>query len=269
MIDIIVPIYEGFEQTKECIKSIRKFYNSEKHRILLINDCSPNVEINDYLKELLFDNFLILNNKKNLGFIQTVNRGIKLSEKNDVILLNSDTIVTKNWTQKLQVAAYSSKKIGTVTTLTNNGTIVSVPCFNQDNILPLNYTIDSFAQLIEDSSEKKYPTIPTCVGHAVYIKRELINKIGLLDAETFGKGYGEENDFSARAILAGYKNVVADDTFIYHYGSTSFGKDKISYVNEHKRILYKRYWWYPYLFKYFMYLNFDMKKICKNIQSKI
>jgi hypothetical protein len=45
----------------------------------------------------------------------------------------------------------------------------------------------------------------------------------LFDAETFGVGYGEENDFSMRAQLAGMRNVLCDDVYVVHLGGRSFG----------------------------------------------
>ncbi|MFX7853894.1 hypothetical protein ABTK08_20295, partial [Acinetobacter baumannii] len=47
-----------------------------------------------------------------------------------------------------------------------------------------------------------------------------------LDAEAFGKGYGEENDWCLRAIKAGFVNLLAEDVFVYHAGQISFGLDE-------------------------------------------
>ena len=47
-----------------------------------------------------------------------------------------------------------------------------------------------------------FPDIPTAHGFCMYIKREAIDDLGLFDEETFGKGYGEENDFSYRCLQA-------------------------------------------------------------------
>ena len=46
-------------------------------------------------------NIIVLENETNLGFVKTVNKGMQYSE-NDVILLNSDTEVTKNWIEKIR-----------------------------------------------------------------------------------------------------------------------------------------------------------------------
>ncbi|PAF18640.1 glycosyl transferase family 2 [Terribacillus saccharophilus] len=205
---------------------------------------------------------------ENMGFVKTVNKGIKHT-KHDIIILNSDTVVTDYWIDKLKVAAYSNSKVGSVTTLTNNGTIASVPMFNKDNNLPKGYSIEEFSILIDKVSKKLYPVIPTAVGHAMFIKRAVINKIGLFDEVNFGKGYGEEEDYSARLIEKGYINILADDTFIYHHGSTSFKSDKKELIRKNKRILKKKHKLHAFRVKHFLLFDRKVKRICKNIQRCI
>ena len=53
--------------------------------------------------------------------------------------------------------------------------------------------------------------------------RRAIDRVGLFDEERFGKGYGEENDFSMRARQAGMRNVLCDDAYVVHLGGRSFG----------------------------------------------
>jgi GT2 family glycosyltransferase len=71
---------------------------------------------------------------------------------------------------------------------------------------------------IEAAAVRIYPDIPTGVGFCMFIRRRLLNKIGLFDAVTFRLGYGEENDFCMRALAAGWRNVLCDDTFVQHVG---------------------------------------------------
>ncbi|WP_438347582.1 glycosyltransferase family 2 protein [Paenibacillus sp. FA6] len=268
MIDVIVPIYKGIDETKECIQSLLACPNDEQHRFILINDYSPEKEINEYLSGLTDERIVVLHNDMNVGFVKTANRGMKYSD-NDVILLNSDTVVTDKWIDKLHAAACSSSRIGTVTALTNNGTIASVPAFNKDNELPQGYTIQQFSNLVETISNKQYPVIPTGVGHVLYIKRIVIHSIGYLDEQTFGMGYGEEVDFSYRVIKYGYINILADDTFIYHYGSTSFKEDKIQLANKNKKKLRQKYLWSRVKLKYFILFNNDVKRIALTIQREL
>ena len=70
--------------------------------------------------------------------------------------------------------------------------------------------------------------IPTGVGFCMYIRRACLDEIGLFDAETFGRGYGEENDFCMRAAAAGWRNVLAGDVFVYHEGAVSFSGERLA-----------------------------------------
>ncbi|RSK29458.1 glycosyltransferase family 2 protein [Bacillus sp. HMF5848] len=268
MIDVIIPVYSGYEETKECIESLLSTSNKIDYQLIFINDNSPDKQISNLLNNLDNKRVTVLYNENNLGFVKTVNKGMKMSE-NDVIILNSDTIVTNFWVDKLYRAAYSNSHVGTVTSLTNNGTIASVPDFNRDNELPEGYTIEEFSQLVERISKRIYPTIPTGVGHAMYIKREVINAVGFFDDKTFGKGYGEEEDFSCRIIKKGYKNILADDTFIFHYGSTSFKSEKAKLIRSNKIKLIKKHWWHPFNVKKFIYFDKNVKSICSKIQNEL
>jgi GT2 family glycosyltransferase/glycosyltransferase involved in cell wall biosynthesis len=242
--DIIIPVYNAPDEVKDCIKSIFRNTDNVDFRVIIINDCSPDPEVKRYLETIKEESrIVLLENEKNLGFVGTVNRGMSYSE-NDVVLLNSDTVVTKDWLKKLIEAAYSDESIATITPLTNNGTICSVPNFCEDNSLPDGFTIDSFAHFVEKISLRLYPEIPTAVGFCMYIKRNVIREIGLFDLEAFGKGYGEENDFCCRVIEYGYKNILADNIYIYHKGSMSFQGEKLNLVQKNSKLLNQRYPYY-------------------------
>ena len=157
-IDIVVPIYNAYEFTEECIKSVIRNTNLTTHTLVLINDKSPDEKILPmllkYQKENQDKQIIVLENEQNMGFVKTVNKGMKYSQ-NDVILLNSDTEVTKNWIEKIQKCAYSNQYIATVTPLTNNGTICSVPNFGIDNELPSGMTLEEYAKMIEETSKNR------------------------------------------------------------------------------------------------------------------
>ena len=194
-----------------------------------------------YLQSILQPGITVLQNEKNLGFSGTVNRGLQYSDR-DVILLNTDTVVTGRWLEKMTACAYSDRSIGTVTPFSNNATLCSVPDFCQENTVPYGLSIDDYAQIIQDCSLKKYPRITVAVGFCMLIKREVIDRVGLFDAETFQKGYGEENDFCWRCEQLGYHHVLCDDTYIYHSGTASFlSQEKQQLIADHEKILTDRY----------------------------
>ena len=241
--DIIIPIYNAYECVIDCVKSVEENTNLHQNRLILINDQSSDERIKDLLDKYQKEHqdWIIIHNSKNYGFVKTVNIGMKQSKKNDVLLLNSDTIVTKGWLEKLKKCAYSSKNVATVTPLSNKATLTSVPVPFVRNEIPTGYTIQDMANLVEEVSSHEYRELPTGHGFCLYIKREILNEIGYFDEQTFGKGYGEENDFCFRALDYGYRHLLCDDVYIYHKESQSFSKSKIALQQQGTEALKKRY----------------------------
>lgn len=241
-VDVIIPIYNAYEDLVKCVASIFRHTDLKKHRLILVDDKSPDSRIREYLRNIAGENIIAHFSDVNRGFSASVNIGMKYSDENDVILLNSDTIVTSGWIDKIIKCAYLEESIGTATPLSNSATVASYPVFGQDNLIPDNVSVDELADIVERCSLKQYPQITVAVGFCMFIKRNLLKEIGFFDAETFGKGYGEENDFCCRAELRGYKHVLCDDTFIYHKGTASFNTtQKKALAEEHAKILEDRY----------------------------
>ena len=242
--DIIIPIYNAIDCVKECINTVIKNTDLEENGLILIDDKSPDPKVKEYLQELeketTNNNIIILYNDVNLGFVGTVNKGMKYS-KNDVLLLNSDTEVPPNWLESMKKCAYSQENVGSVTPLSNNATLVSVPTGLQANELPDNMSFEQYAKLIEKDSLRKYPELPTAHGFCMYIKRDALNNVGYFDDQAFGKGYGEENDFSYRCMDYGYKHLLCDDVIVYHKESQSFSESKTELIENNLKILAKRY----------------------------
>ena len=141
-IDIIIPIYNAYEDLVKCISSIWRHTNLLKYRLILVNDRSTDPRIEPYLASISGGNVIVHNSIQNGGFSASVNIGMRYSENNDVILLNSDTIVTANWVEKITECAYSDENIATVTPLSNSATLASIPVFGQDNPVPGNVTVE-------------------------------------------------------------------------------------------------------------------------------
>lgn len=222
-VDVIIPIYGAAEALRTCLESVARETDLTRHRVILVVDGPQDDDVESIIGN--FANAQVFRNDQRLGFVGSVNRGMSESTS-DVILLNSDTIVTPRWIQKLIDAAYSSGDVGTVTPLSNHATLCSVPEPFEENLLPTGYDAASFASLIEKASQRSYTRLPTGVGVCLYIRRALINDIGLFDADRFGLGYGEENDFCFRALHRGWVHVADDTTFIYHAGHRSFGSSR-------------------------------------------
>lgn len=223
---IVIPVYRDLAATRRCLASVLAHSSEDQARIILIDDASPEPELAAWCDEqAATDRVELLRNDSNLGFVASVNRGMRHAAELDVVLLNSDTEVPPGWLQRLQRCAAGNGRVATVTPFSNNATICSYPLFCQSSGLPEGMTLEQLDALFARANPEQSCELPTAVGFCVYIPREALDALGLFDEEAFGRGYGEENDFSRRAAAAGWRNLLCADLFVYHQGGASFGDD--------------------------------------------
>ena len=224
---IVILTFNQLKYTKECVESIRA-NTPEAHEIIFVDNGSKD-GTTKWLKQLCKenDNYRLIENKKNLGFAAGCNQGIKGSEGEYILLLNNDVVVTRDWLSGMIECIRSSDEIGIVGPMTNS---ISGPQkveeVGYDAVDRLNDYADSFRL------EQRHRWIPArrVVGFCMLFRRELVGRIGFLD-EDFGSGNFEDDDYCLRAALEGYRNLIAGDVFIHHYGSASFKGNRINYAS--------------------------------------
>jgi GT2 family glycosyltransferase/glycosyltransferase involved in cell wall biosynthesis len=239
-VDVIVPIYGAAADLERCLSSVAKQTDLARHGLILVIDGPQDNDVESVVSSFEKVASEILRNDARGGFVASVNRGMRASSR-DVVLLNSDTIVTAGWLDKLIDASISSGDIGTVTPLSNNATLCSVPRAFEENLIPTGFDVESFGELVERMSKRTYPRLPTGVGVCLFIRRALFDDIGFFDAGRFGLGYGEENDFCMRALARGWLHVADDATFIAHAGHRSFGSSRGALQRVAARTLARRH----------------------------
>jgi len=239
-VSVILPVYRGIDMTRRCIEAAMPGVLAVDGAVLLaINDGSPDQGMQAMLESLVPlwpGRFEVLENPVNLGFVGTVNRGLAHFPSQDVVLLNSDVIVPANWLKRLQMEAYSHPHIGTVTPFSNNATICSFPNFLEENPQAFNLDVHAIDAVFQQST---LPCVaaPTGVGFCMFIRRACLDQIGYLNAEKFGRGYGEENDLCQRALKAGWLNILSPNMYAFHEGGVSFSSDKQALVDNAVRVI--------------------------------
>ena len=238
---VVVPVYRDVELTRLCLLAALTNIIEMEARLIIVNDNSPDFGMAQMLGDIAsdFEEFVsLLTNENNLGFVKSVNRGIKEAGDADIVLLNSDAIVGDKWLQQLTREAYSAPNVGTVTPLSNNTTISSFPNFLYDNDLPYGLDLRSVQSVF---GETLLPNVlaPTGIGFCFYIVRRCIDDVGLFDEANFGRGYGEENDFCQRAAARNWLNIVTPNLFVSHRGGVSFGSDQGELITNGVRMVEK------------------------------
>jgi GT2 family glycosyltransferase/glycosyltransferase involved in cell wall biosynthesis len=240
-LNIIIPVFRDVETTRACIDSALAARAGRSDWIVLVNDESP-----DPGMEALLAGYAscrdthVLRNAGNLGFVKSVNRALSFCRDGDVLLLNSDALLFEGALEEMQRVAHGSPDIGTVTALSNNATIFSYPHPLHANAKLDDIDCRTLAVIALQENAGRSIDVPTGHGFCLLIKRVLLRRLGRLD-EAFGRGYGEENDFCARAADLGYRNVAAAGVFVEHRDSLSFEAEKAPLLAQNMRLLHTRY----------------------------
>ncbi len=230
-IDIIICVHNAFYDVKKCLTSV--INNTNKPYQLIIIDDGSDVETKEFLQKFQaeHDNSTLIRNDKARGYTRAANQGMKYSNSDYLVLLNSDTIVGPDWLDGLYSTMISDKKNGVVGPLSNTASWQSIPKLTEngdwaENPLPDSMSVDEMSQLIGKYSARLKINVPLLNGFCLMIRRSVIDSIGYFNEEVFGDGYGEEDDFNIRAIRAGWQLSIADDVYIYHAQSKSYSHDR-------------------------------------------
>ena len=246
-VDVVIPVYRDFALTRRCLESVLRDPDRPPGRILVVDDRSPEPALSAWLRACAAAGGIeLIRNKKNLGFVASVNLAMKRSAPRDIVLLNSDTEVPAGWLHRLRAQAYAAPKIASVSPLSNNATICSYLGYEGAPIPP-GMTLDAIDAACRQVNTGRSAETPTTVGFCMYLRRDGLNEIGLFDEKTFGKGYGEENDFCLRALAAGWSHRIACDTFVAHHGGANFGDRTDGRITRAYALLIGRYPEYPAL----------------------
>lgn len=224
-VEVIVPIYNAVEALGRCLAALATRL-PDWAGLQLVDDASPDPRVQALLAQAaptLPARTRILRQPDNLGFVGTVNAAIARAP-GDVVLLNADTVVSQGWLDRLRACMDADPGIASATPWSNNAEIASFPRTLIANPVPDDP--DRIAAAAAGLAPA-YPDIPTAVGFCVWLRRAALDSVGTFDQATFGRGYGEENDWCMRAAGHGWRHVLCDSAYVVHQGGASFAAEGI------------------------------------------
>ncbi len=233
-IDIVIPVWRGAADLAACLATLRGRL-PPRARIVVVDDATTDPQLLALLDTRRAQGeILVLRHAANRGFPAAANTGLRHAEGRDVLLLNPDTLLPPVAVARLARAAYAAPDIGSVTPITNDGTILSYA--------PAVGIVDAEAvraldRLVQRANGSGLTTIPTAIGFCMYVRHDCLRMTGLFRDEVFAQGYGEENDWSLRARHLGWRHVAATGLFVAHLGGRSFGAVKTDLIARNLRRL--------------------------------
>ena len=212
--DIIMPVWNQLEVTKECVDSIMKT-TAYPYRLIIIDNRSD-AETKKYLEGLKENknlNLLLIRNNQNLGFVKAVNQGIRVSEAPYLCIMNNDTITTNRWLGEMVSVMEANPGLGLVN-----------PSSNTSGQFPGNLSVDEYGLQLK-CFKGDIQELYTCRGFCMVVRRKVIDDVGILD-EAYNIGYFDDTDYCKRAQAHGYRTARAKGAYVYHKENTSFKKMK-------------------------------------------
>ncbi|WP_134726310.1 glycosyltransferase [Paracoccus luteus] len=242
-ITIVLPVYNAFDLLPQTLRRVDAHTDLPWH-LIAVEDRSTDPAVRPWLRDWAAarpDRVTLVENDINLGFIGSVNRALALAPAGrPVVLLNSDALVPADWASRLVGPILSDPGVASVTPMSNDATIFSVP-----DIALSRAIAEGQADRIDATARTLNPLLaaeaPTGVGFCMALSPAALAAVPQLDP-VFGKGYGEEVDWCQRTRALGMRHVGIPNLFVEHRGGQSFGNEvKAAAMLASGRIITSRY----------------------------
>ncbi len=221
----IIVNWNGEKYLDACLDTVFKQTLSHKE-IILVDNASSDRSIEIVKKK--YPSVIIIQNKDNLGFAVGNNIGFKYSTGKYIAMINNDTELHPQWTEKLVEFMENHENVAGASGKTYSLT-------EREKLIWTTPKIDHRSgKAIWVKSEVSSRPVDYLLGHGVIFRRSVIEKIGFLDEEYWA--YYEETDLCARIIRSGFKLFYIPEAIIWHKEMGSSSWDFNYYMMARNRI---------------------------------
>jgi len=204
-VSIVIPVFNRVEYTRQCLEALAENTPADLFEVIIVDNGST-----DGTKEFLSclgGDVTVITNETNLGFAKACNQGIEKAKGEHVLLLNNDAVVTGGWLDRL--LSHLDPDTGMVGPMSNGAS-------GPQQVREVPYG-ENMGEL---------PVIMGLGGFCLLVRKKVLDIAGGLD-ERFVNGNFGIDDLCLRSFIAGYRNVIAKDAFVHHYGGTASGSEGV------------------------------------------
>lgn len=249
-LSIIIVNYKTKELTRQALDSIYRYKWNINFEVIVVDNASKDKSVDILERE--FPHILLIENDENLGFAKANNMGIARSRGRYILLLNSDTVVMEDAFTKTIEYMEKNPGVGAVgcKVVLPDGSLDkackrSFPTpqnalynvLKLDKLFPNNKAFGAYNLTYLD--ENQIHEVDCLVGAFMMVRREIIDRVGVLDGDFFM--YGEDIDWCYRIKAAGWKIIYYPETKIIHYKGGSSKKKSPKLIYEFYRAMYLFY----------------------------
>lgn len=232
---VVMPVYGALDCLRPALRTLMR-QSADFSELILVNDGSDAVT-SAYLEEFAEtrEKVRLVQRPTNGGFIEACYSGLEVADaSNDIILMNSDVVLTRDSIKRLRLGAYSSSRVALASPLSTGSVHLQIE-LNQ------GHTLEEAADFIFENTRPEYPTVITPEGQLLYIKRWALQRFGFFD-RVFGRGFCEESDLCMRMFLHGAEMICVDNVLIGHRRSASFSSELRRKLYEANRPIFDARW---------------------------
>ncbi|MBR2318352.1 MAG: glycosyltransferase family 2 protein [Bacteroidaceae bacterium] len=239
-LSVVIVNYNVKYFLEQCLRSACKAVcNVPSAEIIVVDNASSDGSM-EYLKER-FPDVTFVASGQNLGFARANNMAIRQSKGEYILLLNPDTIVAENTFAHFvefmdshpdvgACGAYMLHTDGTFALESRRGLPTPFVAFCKmsglTSLFPKSRIFGKY--YMRYLNEREANEIEIISGAYMFMRREALDKVGLLDEDFFM--YGEDIDLSYRILKGGYRNYFLPSA-ILHYKGESTNKSSYRYVH--------------------------------------
>ncbi len=238
-LSVIIVNYNVRAYLEQCLRTVQEALKGFEGEVYVVDNQSTDGSV-EMVREK-FPQVKLIANSENVGFSRANNQAIRLSTAEYVVLLNPDTVVGEDVFHKVLAFMDAHPKAGGLGVKMIDGTGTFLPESKRGLPTPAVafYKIIGLTRLFPKSKtfgryhlghlpENETAQIEILSGACMFLRKETLDKVGLLDESFFM--YGEDIDLSYRITLGGYENWYFPDAPIIHYKGESTKKSSVNYV---------------------------------------
>ncbi|HEX7705814.1 MAG TPA: glycosyltransferase [Thermoanaerobaculia bacterium] len=239
-LSVVIVTWNNLDYTRLCLESVFRNTLEPRLEVIVVDNASED-GTRGYLAGLsaIHPELRTIFSDTNAGFARANNQALEIATGERLILLNNDTVVPRGWSTRL-LRHLEPAEAGLVVPVTNssgNESRIEVPYRTVDGI-------EEFAVARAREKDGRAFDIEVGAMYCAAMRRDAFEKVGALD-ERFTIGMFEDDDYSHRMRLAGFRVLCAEDAFVHHWGEASFRKlppAVYEELYERNRRLYEAKW---------------------------
>lgn len=234
---LIIPHKNDWKRLHYCLEGLRR-YSSCNYEVILVDNGSSKIP-DTILKQ---PELTVIQNQWDVGTAVSLNKGMEKAQGEYIGWLCANTLPSHRWLTQLLYVLKQDDAVGMVGPVTNRGNA------NQKLGIPFKTIskIHRFSNQYNHTNAARWKETEVLSGFCVLFHRRLLHEIGWLD-ERYGLGSHEHIDYCTRLRKAGYKLIIAGDTYVHQFGKKPLKKEEVRdriKIKKQNRRYHLRKWFY-------------------------